>query len=374
MACAAQGYGPLLGRKGLNVASRVEIIEAAGDGRWEEFSRGHPLGLICHHPGWGLFLEGCFRHIKGYCLALVDPGSGGIRAGIPVYMVDSPVIGRRLVSVPFASLCDPLVSSTGDFNALVGAALDIMHSRGAQFLEIKALNAAPLLKDERLGVSRYYKTHSLALGKGTAGLMKSFDRTCVRQRIARAERSGLELVRVKGEQDLRRFQRLNFAARKRLGLPPQPYRILKSFWEIFAPDGLADFLMAEKGGRALAGLMVFKFRDRVSAEISVSDSEHQNFSPSHLLFWEAMKEAAAEGYSIFDFGRTAPGNSSLMAFKSRWGTEVAETPHYYFPPWISARVTQREKSPAYRLIKKICRHAPDPLLMRLGDFIYGHLG
>jgi hypothetical protein len=354
--------------------SRVENIDAAQDRRWDEFSRAHPFGLICHSPGWRNFLEGCFRHIRGYCLVRVAQSSGEFRAGLPVYLVDSPVIGRRLVSIPFASLCDPLVSSTGDFNALVGAALEIMRKHRAQFLEIRALKSAPMLKDERLGISIYYKTHSLRLESSPGDLMKSFDRTCVRQRISRAERSGLDLVKVKDEKSLRRFQNLNFITRKRLGLPPQPYRILKSFWENFFPSGMADFLMAEKDGRAMAGLMVFKFKDRVSAEISVSDTDYQHFSPNHLLFWEAMKEARTEGYSFFDFGRTAPGNSSLMTFKSRWGTEVSETPHYYYPPEISTRVTQREKSPAYRLINRICRNAPDPILMRLGEFIYGHLG
>ncbi len=132
--------------------------------------------------------------------------------------------------------------------------------------------------------------------------------------------------------------------------------------------------MAEKDGKAVAGLMVFKYKDRVSAEISVSDTSSQQFSPNHLLFWEAIKEACDEGFTIFDFGRTAPGNTSLMLFKNRWGTEISEMPHYYYPPEISSRVTQREKSPAYRLINRICRNAPDPILMRLGEFIYGHLG
>lgn len=354
--------------------SLVENINAAQDSRWEKFARDHPFGLICHSPGWQNFLEGCFRHIRGYCLARAAESSGEFQAGLPVYLVDSPVIGRRLVSVPFASLCDPLVSSTGDFNALVGAALDIMRRHGAQFLEIRALKSSPLLKDERLGVSFYYKTHSLKLKGSPGDLMKSFDRTCVRQRISRAERSGVDLIKVKDEKDLRRFQDLNFLTRKRLGLPPQPYRILKSFWENFFPSGMADFLMAEKDGRAIAGLMVFKYKDRVSAEISVSDTNSQQFSPNHLLFWEAMKEARDEGFTVFDFGRTAPGNTTLMAFKNRWGTEVSEMPNYYFPPRISSRVTQREKSPAYRLISRICRNAPDPILMRLGEFIYGHLG
>lgn len=354
--------------------SRVEIIDASQDRRWDEFSRAHPFGLICHSPGWRNFLEGCFRHIRGYCLVCTSGDGNEIRAGLPVYLVDSPVIGRRLVSIPFASLCDPLVDSTDDFNTLVGAALDIMRSRAAQFLEIRAMKAAPLLKDGRLGINNYYKTHSLRLEGSPGELLKSFDRTCVRQRISRAESSGLDLVKVTDEKGLGQFHRLNLATRKRLGLPPQPYRILKNFWENFFPSGMADFLMAVKDGRALAGLMVFKFKDRVSAEISVSDTRSQQLSPNHLLFWEAMKEARAGGYSVFDFGRTAPGNGSLMAFKSRWGTQVAETPHYFFPPEISSRVTQREKSYAYRIVNRICRSAPDPILMRLGEFIYGHLG
>ncbi len=208
--------------------SRVENINATQDSRWGEFSRAHPFGLICHSPNWQNFLEGCFRHIRGYCLVRTAKNSGEIQAGFPVYLVDSPVIGRRLVSVPFASLCDPLVSSTGDFNALVGAALDVLRKRGAQFLEIRALKSTPLLKDERLGVSFYYKTHCLRLKGSPGDIMKTFDRTCVRQRISRAARSGLGIVKVKDEKGLRRFQELNFLTRKRLGLPPQRYRILKS--------------------------------------------------------------------------------------------------------------------------------------------------
>lgn len=100
----------------------------------------------------------------------------------------------------------------------------------------------------------------------------------------------------------------------------------------------------------------------------------RHFSPNHLLFREAMKGAAGEGYSIFDFGRTAPGNSSLMTFKGRRGTGVSEMPHYYYPPLISSRITQREMPPACRLIKRTCRNAPGPVLMRLGEFIYGHPG
>lgn len=358
---------------GNDAVSRIDTADQLRDRGWDEFTRDHPLGLICHTSDWQRFLESCFRHISGSCLVLAG-AQGEIRAGLPLYEVRSPVIGRRLVSVPFASLSDPLVSSPEEFRTLAGKALEIASSQKAVYLEIRTHRAGSLARDERFMTSSCYLTHYVRLEGRPDKLMKCFDRTCVRQRISRAERSGLDLKRIGGEQDLRSFQRLNFLTRKRLGLPPQPYRILEAFWKTFSPSGRAEFLMAEKDGKALAGLMVFKFKDRVSAEISVSDTESQKYSPNHLLFWEAIRNACAQGYSVFDFGRTSADNELLINFKSRWGTRTAELPNCYYPPGLSASVTNRERSPAYRIIRAICRRCPDPILRRLGDFIYGHLG
>ncbi len=91
-------------------------------------------------------------------------------------------------------------------------------------------------------------------------------------------------------------------SRKRLALPPQPYAFIESLYKVFYPQGGASLLIGKKEGNPIAALLLLKFKGRVSAEFAVYDAAYLNISPIHLLFWEAIKLAAAEGFSTFDFG------------------------------------------------------------------------
>ena len=46
-----------------------------------------------------------------------------VRAALPIYAVESGLMGRRLVSIPFATLCDPLVTDPADMEILGDAVL-----------------------------------------------------------------------------------------------------------------------------------------------------------------------------------------------------------------------------------------------------------
>ena len=83
---------------------------------WDAFVARHPLGLVYHLSAWTRVLETAFPHIQGRFLVLKDGADGSIRAGLPVYTVKSWLLGRRVISVPFASFCDPLVSSAAEFD------------------------------------------------------------------------------------------------------------------------------------------------------------------------------------------------------------------------------------------------------------------
>lgn len=50
-------------------------------------------------------------HERQLYFALLDKSAERIEDGLPVFHVKSLLLGDRLVSIPFATLCDPLVSS-----------------------------------------------------------------------------------------------------------------------------------------------------------------------------------------------------------------------------------------------------------------------
>lgn len=352
--------------------SEVRIVDPAKTVGWDTFVENHPYGWISHLSGWKEILEESFNHMKGYYLVLFQDQA--IRAALPLFEVKSWLTGKRLVSIPFATLGDPLVLSTDEMNKLLEAALDLSERVGSSYIEIRTLAASSWLNDERYGMLQKYCHHYLPLDQDIDQMKKAFDRTCVRQRISRAEKSNLRLREAEREPDIKAFYRLYVGNRKRLGLPPQPYIFIKKLWETFSPDNRVSVLLAEQDNITTAGIMVFKFRERVSIEFSAHDETKRNVSPIHFLFWEAIKMYREKGFKILDFGRTSYSNKGLVAFKRRWGAREIDLPIYYLPRNIASRMDGNELSMRYRLVMKMCKNAPFTVLPLIGRMLYRHLG
>jgi lipid II:glycine glycyltransferase (peptidoglycan interpeptide bridge formation enzyme) len=241
-------------------------------------------------------------------------------------------------------------------------------------IEIRAMAAGQLMEGNGLAANFFYKHHYLNLEPGPEALMKKFHRTCVRQRIGRARSSGLKLKIGLEESDLKEFYRLFKITRRRISRPVMPYRFLKSLWDVFRPAGRLELLLALKEDKALGGLILFKFKDRVSAEFAASDESFKGVSPNHFLFWEAIQRSHLQGFRLFDFGRTAPDNQNLMDFKRRWGAEVVDLPQFYSPPQLADASAQTSKSWKVLLAQAIVSRAPDYAQELIGSVIYRHMG
>ncbi len=347
----------------------VQLIDPIKDPRWDKFVEAHPFGWICHLSGWKKVLEQSFNHMKGYYFVLMDR-SGKIKAGLPVFHVRSWITGNRMVSVPFGTLFDPLVSSPRTLDMLLSRVFVLQRTMKARYTEIRTLHTADLFQ----GVSAIslYKHHFLMLDREPEQLKRTFHRSCVRQRISRGIKSGLCMKTGKNESDLQEFYRLQLMTRKRHNLPTQPYRFFRLLWNTFYPSGRVCVLLALKDDRTVAAMMLFKFRNRVSVEYAASDDFFMKMSPNHFLFWKAIKLAWQEGYKMFDFGRTASDNKGLMDFKRRWGTQEVDLPQVFLPENAcnEAAVNGWKR----RLVMQLCRYAPDVFQKIIGDFCYHHLG
>ena len=356
-----------------NFMEEIKIIDPCIDERWDKFVENHPLGWIVHLSGWKKVIESSFPHMRGYYFALVDKDTGAIKAGLPVYEVHSWLIGKRLVSIPFASLCDPLINKSHDMDKLLEASLNLFKKRNFSYVEIRVFNAHEP-EDERLGSNQSYKTHCLLLDKEPDILQKSFHRTNVRQRIQRALNSNISVKIADSESDLIDFFTLYKKTRRKLNLPSQPYAFIKSLWNVFKPSDQVVILIANYNDKPIAGLLLFKYKQRVSAEILGTDDDYLNISPNHLLFWEAIKLAYNEGFKVFDFGRTSVNNESLMTFKNRWGTKVLNLRQFYYPKITNNKWIHPESSMTYKLTQKLCKNSQDFVYDILSGFCYKHLG
>lgn len=357
----------------VDLGEDVAIIDPLRNHRWDGFVNQHPYGWITHLSSWKRVLDGNFPHMQGYYLALLDC-AGGIRAALPIYSVESWLMGRRLVSIPFATLCDPLVTDPADMEILSDAVLRLADRLGMPRIEIRTAAASHMVSRDKFSVDCVHKHHSLQLSSDPEQIRRRFHRSCVRQRIARAELCGLHLVRGKRESDLRDFYLLHRMTRRRKGLPPQPYNLVKSLWQAFASQGMAELLLCRKGNEIVAGLLLFKYKRRVSIEYSAVNAAYNDCSPVHFLFWQAIRDACQDGYQVLDFGQTSQFNKSLMDFKSHWGTEVSDLPHFLYPNSPQPPDQSQDQTLAKKLLQYVCNKAPDTALSYLGAFCYRHLG
>ena len=171
--------------------------------------------------------------MKGYYLALLGHDNDSIRAALPIFEVKSILTGKRLVSIPFATNCDPLISSNEDMRELLDAAINLSTTLGCSKIEIRTLASWPLINDSRICSVVHNKSHQLSFETTPEELIKTFSRKA-RWTIKKSMKSGLDLQLGGSESDLLEFYNLYVKTRKRLGLPPQPYLFFYLLWKKFS--------------------------------------------------------------------------------------------------------------------------------------------
>ena len=357
----------------MSAEPQIELIDPCKDPLWDQFVLDHPLGLISHTSKWKSVLENSFSHMKGHYFVIKDVANSRIRAALPIYEVKSWLLGNRLVSIPFATICDVLISNENDFTKLLTAVLSFSEMTGTREIELKTLLSSRFIKDGALHRVSFYKHHYLELDGDHEEIKKKFHKKSVKSAINKSLKSNLMLNATSGLKELDIFYRLYFITRKRLNLPPQPYLYFKNIWEKFSGTNNFQIILCCYEDHPVAGLAFFKFKNRVSTEFAGWDKAYYGMKPNHFLYWEAIKIACREGFEIFDFGRTSPNNKGLMNFKRHWGTKEVDLPDYYMSAKNKSEST-REESKAYQTAQKVCSILPASLYKAFGKFCYRHMG
>jgi len=88
------------------------------------------------------------------------------------------------------------------------------------------------------------------------------------------------------------------AARDGFVIRPQDY--YRDAWGAFVEAGLAQPLIAEVEGEAVAMVLIFHFAGQAWYMHGASRAIHREKMPNHLLQWEAMRWAREQGGEIYD--------------------------------------------------------------------------
>lgn len=277
---------------------------------------------------------------------------------------------RRLVSLPFSYAAGPVAETSEAARALVAGSRDAAQAMGLSAVEIKSL-AADLPDPAGFHRVLKYSTYIVGTSGGEDATWQALHADSTRRGVRRAERDGVKVVQGSDRSAWRTLARLQEATSHAHGLPAPPRAFFERGCAALQEQGLVDLLLAELGGRVIAGMVLWKGARRWIYAFGPSVPAALEHRPVHLLMWTAIKQAIAAGAG-FDLGRAAPEQKGLVEFKKRWGGMPVPLAYDYWPVVRGLNALERDRG-SLALASRVWRALPAPVA-RAGSFLYRYLG
>ncbi|MBW1893187.1 MAG: peptidoglycan bridge formation glycyltransferase FemA/FemB family protein [Deltaproteobacteria bacterium] len=200
-------------------------------------------------------------------------------------------------------------------------------------------------------------------------------KSSTRRNIKKAEKAGVKIKTGICKKDYIAFYELMTETRKRQGSPPYSKAFFTHLFSNLDSSQIQLF-MAFKNDQPIAGIIMFYHGATAlyAYGASVSDTKLLQMRPNDLLFWTVIKDANQKGFKDFDFGITHLSNQGLLRFKSQWGTINEEFKYTYYLNNINRTPSIDRSGKIAKLISRIFRVAPPPLLKITGPIALKLLG
>jgi hypothetical protein len=366
--CPAIGApnGDSLPRRGpplpMDVAYTLNPLE---DPRWAALVQVHPAASVFHTESWIQALQRTYGFTP-IVYTTCSPSAASLTDGILFSAVRSWLTGHRLVSVPFADHCEPLVESRQE-RATLAQALQFSTVRdGWRYVELRPLRTPFDASGSRESVSASYVLHRLNLRPSLEDIFRGFHPSTIQRKIRRAERESLGYAEGRSEPLLRDFYRLLVLTRRRHGLPPQPIQWFRNLAACFG-DRL-NIAIALKHRRAIAAMLTLREGSTLVYKYGCSDAAFHSTGAMPFLLWRTIKTAKENAVRVLDLGRSDLDNPGLIAFKNRLGATRQDVNYIRYGAGPHRHGLRGASVP-----RAIVRRLPARALVTAGRLLYRHL-
>jgi CelD/BcsL family acetyltransferase involved in cellulose biosynthesis len=340
-----------------------ERIDPLVGGDWDSHVTARPDHSVFHRSAWARVLAETYAHRPFYLRIRVEAAEAAL---VPLMEVNSPVTGRRGVSLPFADFAGPLWSVPRHEGAVYQALLGVAAERKWKHLELRGGTSPPP------GVHPFstYQAHELDLSSGITHIWNRLP-SSTRRSIHKAERSGLTLSLGRDPHAMPAFYQLHSRTRRRHGLPPQPVGFFQAISRHLIEPGLGMIVLAHQAGTAVAGAVFFHSGGHAIYKFGASDKDHWSLRPNHAVMWSAIQYLAEAGCQSLHFGRTANDDAGLIRFKNSWAGSDGKLSYFRYHTGKQAWITQANAPAESHPL--IFGHLPISLNRIAGRLIYPHL-
>ncbi len=246
-------------------------------------------------------------------------GDGVLKAVLPIMAADGSY-GRVLNSLPFfGSYGGVLGGDSAAHRALWNAYADMTTGSGiaASTVVMNPLaDETPEIPrdclDERIGQITY-----LDFGpEPSRGLLGRID-SSARRNLQKAERSDVEVELDNGAFGaLEAIHRENMAAIGGRVKPPEFFELLPRH---FTPGSDYNLYVARRRGVVVGVVLLFYAGRTADYFMPATRVEERPYQPSAAILFRAMLDAAARGYTVWNWGGTWLSQEGVLRFKRKWG-------------------------------------------------------
>lgn len=278
---------------------------------WDAYVLAHPRGTVFHRPAWSAAVENSYGHTPLHLAAWRD---GKIIGVLPMFLVKSIFAGKVLISIPYATYGGILADDADAEKLIFTKAHEISVERAAEYLELRYLSPSGL----NLPAITRYDTFIKQLPADPADVLHGLPK-----KARAAARNGMQVLQTRtGDDLLDGVYDLYAFTLRRLGSPN--YR--KNFWRDLKRNYDDDCvtLGVFEGGKMLAGVVSFIFRDTIVPYFSGSLPRGMELGANNVMYVALMEYAVKRGLRWFDFNRTRRDNSGPHSFKRHMGFEPTQ--------------------------------------------------
>jgi len=326
---------------------------------WDAFVDRHPRGTVFHLTAWRRALERVFPY-EPHCLMAEE---GGRVAGVlPLFLVKNWVVGRVLISSPFAVYGGILADSDEARRRLAEAVSEL-----ARRLEVDHLELRNAYEQQCAGFARLdrYVTFTLPLQPVTEDELLARIPKKTRNMVRKAKRFPYEVRRTRSLDGFYELLALNY---RRLGTPVFPRAWFEALCENYGEQVDVREVILE--GRVVAASLNFLYRGEMHTYYAASRAEYFAKAPNNYLYFDHLLWAAANGCRSFDFGRSKKQTGNYE-FKKHWGAQLRELPYEVLLVKRREMPDFTPKNPKFELAAALWRRLPLGLTKRLGPRLIG---
>jgi len=284
---------------------------------WQRYVQAHPLATVFHRLAWSRAVHEAYGHRPVHLMAWKADRLAGV---LPLFLIKSVLVGRALVSVPYATYGGILADSREIATLMLQYAKGLCAVLAAGYLELRHRDPVDLGLTE---IDRYH-TFRKSLPDDPKLVLPSLPRkarTAARRGLIAlgpdAAQFGPELLDVVYD--------LYAATMRRLGSPNYRRQLLHALQDHYDEDCVC--MVVKDQGRPVAGVVSYVFRDEIVPYFSGSLADGMAKRANNLMYLRLMEYAVRRGLRRFDFNRTRRDNRGPYDFKRHHGFEPAPL-HY----------------------------------------------